>query len=1012
MDTLEFLRTILPEYGIHYLTLFTKEVNPKTNKPYTYHKYYLSLEEMADAIPYWENNPKFVATYHACASYLKPFIEVEKDGETRKKYRVEENWDRAKSFWIDIDCGQKKHDAGQGYLTQSDGVKAIAIFAKKVGLPRPMIVDSGNGVHAYWPLTKDISHTKWVMVAKWLKSCLAHENVLADSSRTADFASILRPVGSANRKGEPKPIKVRSTCEPIEPGAFALALQTFVADNDVKLIKESVKRAYNTDLNSDLTGHLTQYPDVPVDANEMASKCLQVGAMRDSKGDVGYEPWRGVIGLLKHCEDGEKFSEEWSAEREATGHDQIDWQNKYDTWEAGPTTCSFFEQHNCNGCTGCEFKGKINTPLVLGRVIPIVEESTAEIVTDEGVVQEAAIPALPYGYIWDGKLLSRLLPDKEGVLQPLSFCENLFYPTSRIRSEDGTFKYGIRFHLPDKRIRDFDILGESVASSTDLLRALARYELTKSNHKNAGDHMSAYLLDQLQALKRRITETNTLTAFGWRDEHKAFLLGDKLYTKGAEPSEVLIGGNAKERASTFTANKGSLEGYAEALNFLYNREGAVHWQYTICAGWGSLLAHHCEDLYKGLILALQGGDTARGKTTVCHAALAAFGNPAKMTLNSKDGFTTNALWATLGVFNNIPVLVDELTGVDPATFSDVAYGVSNGQDKIRMTSKGGNVVFAKSSEWRLNVYVTGNKDFHGLLAANQANSQAEAVRLIQVNVDRYPPLVLTDRSKYPEGKEGDDAWNAASAIVAAENIKQMTQNSGHAGAAIIKYMLDNEATVTKAMEEFLARFTQILPSPKYRFYRAHSACTMVIAQIAKKLGIIEFDLQELYAFTVKLIVDLSESVMETNTISSEDAFHRMVSHLGPRIIVTSEYRDKRDGRGPESPRTRVMGDVAGRYVLGSNSHKDQAGHLMLSQKEVRDWCMKNRIDFHTMMTTLQKEGALLKQGEKFTLTRGTDYPIVQQRCIFVDTLKLDKDSIAPALTLVSNQFDGEAVGDV
>ncbi len=85
---------------------------------------------------------------------------------------------------------------------------------------------------------------------------------------------------------------------------------------------------------------------------------------------------------------------------------------------------------------------------------------------------------------------------------------------------------------------------------------------------------------------------------------------------------------------------------------------------------------------------------------------------------------------------------------------------------------------------------------------------------------------------------------------------------------------------------------------------------------------------------------------------------------------------------------------------------------MLSQKEVRDWCMKNRIDFHAMMATLQKEGALLKQGEKFTLTRGTDYPIVQQRCIIVDTLKLDKDSVAPALTLVSNQFDGEAVGEV
>lgn len=1010
MDSLEFLRKILPEYGIHYLALFTKEINPKTNRSFTHHKYYLSLEDMAAEIPRWENDPKYVATYHACASYLKPYIEIDHNGETRKKYRIDENWDCAKSFWIDIDCGQEKFDKGQGYLTKMDGTKAIVAFAKKVGLPRPMIVDSGNGVHIYWPLTKDIPHTKWVVVAKWLKSCLAHENVLADSSRTADFASILRPVGSANRKGDAKEVKVIATCEPIEPAAFAKALQTFVADNDVKLIKESVKKTYNTELNSDLTAHLHTYPDIPVDLNEIANKCQQVASMRDSNGEVQYEHWRGVAGLAKFSEGGEVLMHKWSE-----GHPDYTYaetQAKIDTWNAGPTICAHFEQHNSAGCVGCAHKDKIKTPLVLGRVIPIVEESVAEVVTDEGVVEEAAIPALPYGYLWDGKLLSRLIPDKEGVMQALPFCENLFYPTSRIRTEDGTFRYGIRFHLPDKRIRDFDILGEAVASSTDLLRALARYELTKSNHYKAGDHMSAYLLDQLQALKRRIAETNTLTTFGWRDQHKAFLLGDKLFTKGAEPAEVLIGGNAKEKANTFTPNNGSIEGYAEALNFLYNREGATHWQYTICAGWGSLLAHHCEDTYKGLILALQGGVTGRGKTTVCHAALAAFGNPEKLTLSSKDGFTPNALWATLGVFNNIPVLADEMTSVDPSIFSEVAYGVSNGKEKVRMTSKSGSVVFAKSAEWRLNLYVTGNVDFHGTLAAHQANSQAEAVRLIQVNIDRYPPLVLADRSLYPEGESGDTAWNAASALVAAEHIKRMTQNSGHAGAAMIKYILDNEASVAKAMTDMITRFTQVLPNPKYRFYRAHSACTIVAAQIAKKLGIIDFDVKELYAFTVNLIVELADSVMESNSISSEDAFSSVVSYLAPRIITTTEYRDKRDGRGPESPRTRIMGEVAGRYVLGSANHKEHAGHLILSQKEVRDWCMKHRMDYPALISSLQKEGALVKQGEKFTLTRGTDYPMVQQRCIIVDLLKLDKEAVVPALTLVSNQFDGEAVGDV
>lgn len=1010
MDTLEFLKTILPEHGIHYLALFKEGYRWPIHKPYT------DLETMAYAIEQFSRKSE-LSVYHACASYQKAVIELDEldqNGNPKRKYRIEANWDRARSFWVDIDCGQEKFDKGEGYLKKSEAVKAICDFAQTIGWPRPMIVDSGNGVHAYWPLTKDIKSEAWCKVSSILKATLTHVGVIADPSRTADFASILRPAGSVNRKkGEAKSVIVKVAGTPTDPSELAKSLLAYVAANNVKLIKDRKRNAAPAanDLNSDLTAHLTQYPEVPIDADVMADKCAQVARVRDSKGDASFQHWFQVIGLLTFCENGRELAQDWSSQRADHGHTNLDWDVRYDTWSKGPTLCETLEVCTPGGCDNCPMKGKVSTPLQLGRVIPISEETVEEVVTEEGEAEQATVPALPYGYQWDGRLLSRMLPDKDGVLQPLAFCENLFYPTSRIRGEDGTFRYGIRFHLPDKRIRDFEIAGESVASPTDLLRAFARYELTKSNHKDSGNHMTAYLLDQLQALKQRITETNTLTSFGWKDNHKTFLLGEDLYAKD-ETRKVLVGGNAKERANTFANTKGSLEKYARALNFIYDRPGAIHWQYAICAGWGSLLSHYCEDLYKGLILALQGGDTARGKTTVCHAALAAFGNPSKLTLNSKDGFTTNALWATLGVFNNIPVLVDELTSVDPQTFSDITYGVSNGQDRIRMVSKSGGVVFAKSSEWRLNVYVTGNKDFHGLLAANQANSQAEAVRLVQLNVDRYQPLMLVDRADFPEGAEGNDAWGAASALVAAEAIKKMSASAGHAGIAMVKYILENEAEVAKNMQDTLAAFTKELPSPKYRFYRAHSACTIVIARIAKELGIVTFDVDALYDFTVKLISDLAESVMETNTVTAEDAFSRMVSHLNPRIIVTTEFRDKRDGRGPESPRTRIMGDVAGRYVLGTQTHKEMTGHLMLSQKEVREWCMKNRIDFHAMMTNLQKEGALLKQGEKITLTRGTDVPMVQQRCIIIDTQKLDKDAVLPGLTLVSDDVDDMAVGDV
>lgn len=1006
METLEFLRAILPEHGIHYLALF------KEGYKFPAHKVYTDLETMAEAIEGMAGS-KQLSVYHACASYQKAVIELDEldvKGNNKRKYRIPENWDKAKSFWLDIDCGQDKFDKGAGYLTKKDAAVAVAKFAKDVGIPRPMIVDSGNGIHAYWPLTHEIGHELWRKVAVVLKSVLAHAKVIADPTRTADFSSILRPAGSTNRKnGDAKAVKVLATCNAAAPKEFATILFAYAKEHNVKPIREAPKKQYQpTDLNSDLTAHLPQYPDIPADPNVMADKCQQVGKVRDTLGDVEFEVWRRVIGLLTFCESGRETARDWTSNREETGHTNLDWDIRYDTWNAGPTTCASLQTVKCDGCNGCPFKDKITTPLQLARVIPEPVESVEETVNEEGVVEEVSIPALPRGYQWDSGLLSRLLPDKEGVLQAFPFCENLFYPTSRIRGEDGTFRYGIRLHLPDKRVRDFEISGESVASSTDLLRAVARYELTKSNHKNAGEHMAAYLLDQLQALKRNINETTTMTSFGWKEDNQSFLLGETLYQKDGSERSVLVGGNAKKRLGTFKENNGSLEGYAEALNFMYNRPGAVHWQYTICAGWGSLLAHYCEDLYKGLILALQGGKSGRGKTTACHAALAAFGNPEKLTLNSKDGFTPNALWATLGVFNNIPVLADELTSMDGAVFSDVAYGVSNGKDKVRLTSKGGSVQFADSSEWRLNVYITGNRDFYGLLASNQANSQAEAVRLIQLNVDRYDPLMLVDRAEYPDTPAGEKEWEAASALVAATNVKQMTANAGHAGTAIIKYILANEAEVYEDMQTMLNKFTSVLSDPKFRFYRAHSACTIVVAKIARKLGVMNFDIKALYKFTVGLLNDLAESVAENNTVTSEDAFQRMVSILSPRIIVTTECRDRRDGRGPESPRNRVNGPIAGRFILGTNNSKEFAGRLILSQKEVRDWCMANRMDFHSMIASLQDARALVAQGDKFVITRGTDCPSMQTRCIIVDTYKLNSESNAPVLSLVTNQFDAES----
>jgi putative DNA primase/helicase len=361
--SLEFLGAILPEEGVYYIALF------KEGHKFPTHKAYTDLAMMADAFDSMADS-KSLSVYHACASYQKAVIETEDaDGKIKRKYRVPENWSHARSFWVDIDCGEAKHAKGAGYLTKEDATQAIFGFAKEIGWPKPMLVDSGNGIHAYWPLTKDIPHDKWVPVAKGLKATLAHHGVLADPTRTADFASILRPVGSFNRKnGGAKAVGIIAEGTAGEPNELEAALMNYMTINGMKAIKGAPKKEYiANNLNADHLAHLPQYPEIPVDANLMADKCKQVAAMRDTKGDLGYESWRRVIGLLTFCENGRTLAEDWSSNREATDHEQLDWDVKYDTWASGPTLCETLEEHCPGNCTGCPMKGKIKTPLVLGR---------------------------------------------------------------------------------------------------------------------------------------------------------------------------------------------------------------------------------------------------------------------------------------------------------------------------------------------------------------------------------------------------------------------------------------------------------------------------------------------------------------------------------------------------------------------------------------------------------------------------------------------------------------------
>ena len=985
MDTLTFLQTILPETGTKHVVLFRKD------KPYPIHKPIVDLADMAEAIANFNRDPQYTGVYHACGSYLHSYVEVEKDGKTKKQFRKPNNWKSAKSFWLDLDCGEgySAMVPVKGYENKKDAATAVAKFAKVIGWPVPMLVSSGNGLHAYWPLTTAVNHTSWTKCATLLKASAAMWGLVADPTRTADFASILRPVGTLNRKDSdnPKRVQVLKECEPQNARALYDAIRLYAETNHIKESPDSLgalpAHMQGEALNSDLTAHLP-FSDAPVDAELMADKCQQVAAMRNTAGDVNFDHWRGVCGLLTFCVDGREKAADWTSERASTGHDSTDWATRFDTWDAGPTTCEFFSKCNSGGCTGCEFSGKVNTPLVLGRVIPISVAQEVSVETDvKDVVEVVTIPAYPPGYRWDNGVLSRLLPDKDGIVQVYPFTTHQFYPTTRIRGEDGAFRIGMRMHLHDNRIRDFQMPFEAMASSTDTLKSLAKYELMQTNHNNAGMHLTAYLRDSLEQLKRRVQETNTLTSFGWKDEMRGLLLGDRYYSADGTVKRVLLGGYAAQKAPALPAPQGTLQGYAKPLNYVYNREGMESMQYAICSGWGSILVPFCEELYRGLAFAIVGGDTGKGKSTVAYASCYAWGDSNAMALKSDEAGTKNALWATVGAFNNVPIIFDELTKVEPEWFSTFTYTLSLGEEKSRLQSTGSGVKFASQATWGMCPFVTANADLHGTLAATQANSQAEAVRLVQINVDSYPIPKL----------EETEVQSA---------LQQMKMNRGVAGDLFAKYIVANRDAMFERIRAKISMLVPHVPGTKYRFYRSHAACTLVMAEVAVELGVCEFDVGVLTKFSIDLMQKLAKEITINNTVTSEDAFSRMVAALMPGIVVTSEYRDSRSPAGVETPRNILKGPVIGRYVLGTKTAAEFAGRLFLCQKAMREWCMKNRTDFHNVAEHLAAAGALLADDERITLTRGTDLPRVQQRCVVIDLTKLEA---ARPVLVVNNQPD-------
>jgi hypothetical protein len=150
MNTSDFLAQVLGDDG--YYCVFGAKAATKQR----IQKFYTSIDQLVQSGINLDQNG--LDAYFALATF-----------ETDES-RTKDNAKQLRALFLDLDCGEDKD-----FPDQTTAIAALREFCKTTKLPKPYLVNSGRGVHVYWPLTAPVSVSDWLPVANKLKRACAAE---------------------------------------------------------------------------------------------------------------------------------------------------------------------------------------------------------------------------------------------------------------------------------------------------------------------------------------------------------------------------------------------------------------------------------------------------------------------------------------------------------------------------------------------------------------------------------------------------------------------------------------------------------------------------------------------------------------------------------------------------------------------------------------------------------------------------------------------------------------------
>ncbi len=914
MSLTEFFENTLPG-GTRY-ALRTVKFSSKKTIGQNY--FCSSFEEMARTVSELDNG--VLNVYYATAGFGAG-DEANADNAVSKR-----------EFYFDIDCGE-----GKPYSDKAAGLMALMTFCKTVGLPKPTLIDSGNGLHAHWYFTDPVPVHEWKTAAEALKARCVKEGFVLDGSITADIVRVLRIPGTTNTKNG----ATVALLNPIKHYAFETLRDIIgvpAGDMFAKAralsggVSEDTKKLY-VDPNRTNKFETIWLKSIGGDG------CAQIKQAVEDQESTPEPLWRGVLSIAQFCED-----RDWAIHEASKNHSNYSPEETERKAELtkGPYTCETFRGMDSGKlCEKCPHFGKITSPIQLGSEIRTSDAPVAVTVGTEVI----EIPKYPWPFSRGANGGIYFTEGEGGDAKRIKVYETDIYIFKRMRDTASGDTLWARHHLPHNDVREFSVLQSEIAAP-DKFRELVNREgvIAFDTRKLALLQMMFGLMIKELQLKERAD--NMRTRFGWTPED-TFVVGNREYTKrGVIHTPVA---KPVEHYVPWFTPKGDLDTW-KVIAGIYSVPAMDYHAAGLLAGFGSVLMHFSPE--HGGIINFYSKRSGTGKTTILRMVNSIFGDPSALMKDAQDKVLTKV--HRLGVMNGIAGTLDEMTNASPQELSELVYNNTQGRGRDRMEAgrnaeRINNVRWKQISIWSSNSMV---EDRLGLIKNDPAG---ELARILEV------PL----RSPVPDNVlEIQKAFNA------------LAYNYGHAADVFLRYVIPNLDTVRDMWEQTRDTiYSKHTWTQTERFKLNNVVCLVTAGLITNSLGLTNYNIARIMGKLLELI----KAATAEQQYSATSAVGTVANYINKNIRNVLIINHKPASVNiSDRPALEPLGELLIRYEPDTDT-------LYIAKKEFSRWCAERYINVKEMISSYPGEtgGRVTTMKKRMAAGWRTDFGSV-------DALQFDK----------------------